>query len=1550
MGYFSYKHLKMELFPMSEQAMLMVNISSSIEVDPKYMENNAVINVESAISSIEGVNQIETRITGKSANISIYLNQNTDLKYAYLKLEEKLNSIKNSLPEEFTTTLFKGGMGQVDNQFMSIEVRGSGGVNRVRAITDKEILPKLENIDGIASVEVYGGQEKSLDIKVNSDICEALNITPASIASLISAGQQDRQFVGSVVKDSKIHFVNINSEYNNIEDLQNIVIKADGPILLKDIAEITFGEKEVESYSRVNGKEIVSVVLTKSSQENLIGLSGKTKKLINKLNNDLQFSDIHIVIQSNMADSMEDNIDQIINLAITGAMLAIFILWIFLRNFNIISIIAIAIPASIYSAFNFFYSYDISINSLTLVGLAMAIGMLLDNSVVVMENIYRLYSKGLDSKQACIQGTSEVWKSVIAATLTTTTVFLPFIFSEEPMVKLIGSHVGISIISTLVISLVVALMLIPMATHYFLKKSDKKNFINLKPLSFHNRIIQIYIAILKQSLRNPAKTIIGGGLLFFITIFICLAINIDSLKETKKGEFNVYVTMPPGSTLEQTDKTVNTFIESLENIKEKGDITTKIYAEEAQVVIKLKEDFKETKKRKIADIQEEIEKNFYIYPRASFSLEASQSAEKFRSAGGMNQPSRMLSMMGIGKEREKIIIKGHDFDKMTNLAENIKYFLEELDEISGARMNYSHSKPEAKINFDQQLMEIYGITPSKVSSELRSFNSEASTNSTFKDNANEYSITIKIEGEDKNKKTKNLEELKRLLIPGSNNATYKLKSFSKIYISEGKANINRLNQEKYIEVNYYIDKDLYEDRNLLEATRMNIDAIVEELELPSGIAVEVVHEENENNEFIFMIIIAFILIFMILASVFESVSIPFVLMFSIPLAAIGSFLGLIFTGNSLMNANTLIGFLILLGIVVNNGIILIDYTQILRRRGYSRERAIMCAGIARVRPIMITAITTIIAMLPLALGKMEYVSAIGAPFAITVIGGLSVSTLLTLIFIPTLYSSLEDALAWVKSLKSTIKAILWSLILISTYFIITEIDSAVFQLLYFFTVIIGFPACIWFIMISFRKANKHIITEDEPIEIEIRNLVKIYDRDNRFIKEWKSGQKIRERLGLAKTFKKRKDLEDVLWQTPLVSFLIYFTYFHIEHNFWIVLLSLLIWKMLYFLINNFYKYSINNRKINGFSLLSKVFKYIGIGVYWGLPLVNAIYLWKLNNNISLGIFIAIIYYLGITVQKTSDKILKENIKVDSINGQFGVLRRIFFKFVSSVPIIGKRKVPFKANKGISLSIKTGMFGLLGPNGAGKTTLMRTICGIFDQSYGKIFINGIDTQKKREELQGVIGYLPQEFGTYENLTSWEFLEYQALLKNIREPIRSSRITKVLKAVNMYENKDKKIGSFSGGMKQRIGIAQTLLHLPRILVVDEPTAGLDPRERIRFRNMLVELSKSRIVIFSTHIIEDIASSCNQVAVINKGELKYFGSPTNMTDIAQGHVWQFDIPEEEFNNISKDTMIVHHIKSGNNVRVRCLSKASPYQGAHNVSPLLEDSYLWLLKRSIN
>ena len=256
-----------------------------------------------------------------------------------------------------------------------------------------------------------------------------------------------------------------------------------------------------------------------------------------------------------------------------------------------------------------------------------------------------------------------------------------------------------------------------------------------------------------------------------------------------------------------------------------------------------------------------------------------------------------------------------------------------------------------------------------------------------------------------------------------------------------------------------------------------------------------------------MIGASILLIFMIMASIFESVITPFVLLFSIPLAAIGSLLALIITNNSLLNANTLTGFLILIGVVVNNGIILIDYTNILRKRGFRRSRALMTAGLSRVRPILITTITTIVGMLPLAMGDAEYVSAIGAPFAIVVIGGLALSTMLTLVFIPTFYSGLENSIEWFKEQTLRVKIIQIVLMAGSFVLIYFKVDSGLWQMLDFILVVILVPGSIWFVLNSLRKAGTRLIGEEDTLNIRIQNLVKIYDREGRFAREWESGKK-----------------------------------------------------------------------------------------------------------------------------------------------------------------------------------------------------------------------------------------------------------------------------------------------------------------------------------------------------------------------------------------------------------------------------------------------------------
>lgn len=1558
LGYVSYKKLSVELFPNFQLPMVFVQVATPLEVDPSYIEKQAIIPIEGAIGTLEGIEKIESDITSRNGTIRIYFNQNADLKYANLKLQEKIDIAKASIPREFIVNTMKIDMEQLTNQFMELQVRGEGGVDRIRNITDREIKPVFENIDGIAGVQVYGGKENSIEIRLNEKACKANGISINRIRNILNNNQANKTFAGRIIDGTGKIFVSVTSEYTDVKEIGNIIVKNEGPVLLRDIAEIFFGVKEQSSYSRVNGLDAVTVALVNDNQANLINLSHSALDEIAELNKKLSSSGVEIAVQNNSAELMEKNINEIINLAITGGLLAVLILWFFLRNIRLVTVIAVSIPVSVYAAFNFFYAFNISINSLTLIGMALAIGMLVDNSVVVLENIYRLAGQGFDHERAVKQGTTEVWRSIFASTLTTVIVFFPFLFANNFLVRILGKNIAVSIISTLLISLAVAMLLIPMATNFFLIRSSQKDSQIFKRLSLHNRFIQGYLLVLKSSMRRPASTIIGTLVIFFTALLVSLALSISTTQQIETPNFRLTVVMPGGSTLEKTDAVVTEIESRLASLPEKQDIISRIEEERATVTVNLSKDWDKKSKRSLPEIKNEISGKTKNISSAEITLDDNSSGGGFTSGGSggesFNPGMDFMNLLGIGETRESVVVKGQDFDRMKLLADDIKSYLDQLPTINNSSVNIQGNRPEVHLLFDMDYMGRNNFTLGDLSSALSTFGREYSSGVTFRQGTENYDIIIKYANEGKSsaaKMDKTIDDLKKLEVSSSGGSSMELSEIADIIFSSGRGNIHRENQEKRVTVFYNFNEEIRNSKDLLQGARAEIEGIVKGMNIPSGIAVEVVEEENQLKDFYYLIGIAFLLIFMILAAVFESLATPFVLMFSIPLAALGSLIALILTGNSLMNANTLMGFMILLGVVVNNGIILIDYTNILRKRGNRAHRALMTAGISRLRPILITAATTVIAMVPLAMGTAEYVSTVGAAFAITVIGGLTLSTLLTLVFIPTFYTGLENSLKWINSLSWINKLIQMAVFGLFIILIYTYIDKFLWKLITTILVLILVPAGTWFILNSLRKARETIIAQNENINIYVQSLVKIYERESRWSREWKAGARIRRRLGLEKDYTSWSDLSEAGWQLPLLGFIIYFTYFYLNNGFWIFIFSIGTWFFISGVWNTFRKFLDNYNKEKRKKWLKRIIALTDTAVFWLIPFLNLVWFFSKWENLVVVLILGFLWFTGLLIYQTGQKLYRENIDIFRLEGRFKGIRKNFYKLVAAVPLIGRKKKPFKALTCVSMNIENGMFGLLGPNGAGKTTLMRIICGVLEQSYGKVWINGLDTQKKREELQGLIGYLPQEFGSYENMTAHDYLHYQAILKNITDAkIREERVTYVLKAVHMEERRHEKIGSYSGGMKQRMGIALILLHLPRILVVDEPTAGLDPRERIRFRNLLVELSRDRIVIFSTHIIEDISSSCNKVAVLNRGMLRYLGKPIDMTKEASGHVWQVSIPAADFSEFISNHLVVHHMSEGSNIRVRVISEHSPYDGAINASPNLEDAYLWLLRRKDN
>ena len=1542
LGYISYKQLPVELLPNAELPMLFVQVASATQVSPEYLEQQGVIPVEGAIGTLEGVEKIDTRINGNQAFIQISFKKDVRFKYVFLKLQQRIDAVKRQLPQDLFVMVAKIDLQQLTNQFLELQVRGSGGTDRLRNVTEQEIRPAFENLDGIASINVFGGRQKNLEILLDKQACEPHNITPESVRSRLTQNSGSRTLAGFVYEGDRRYFIRTASEYTDVSDIENIVM-APGPVLLGHVANVSFGVEEETSISRVNGKDAISMTATKASQVNIIDLSHRCLALIDQLNEELKAKDVQIVVQSNLADRMEKNIQQIIDLALIGGLLAVLVLWVFLKDPRLITVIAVSIPISIFAAFNLFYGAEISINSLTLVGMALAVGMLLDNSIVVLENIYRLVSGGAGINEAVTGGVKGVAKAIFAATLTTATVFVPFLFFGNYLVELVGKNIGVSIISTLMVSLFVALLLIPVLASIVLGFYSKNKKASFGQSKMRTRTERLYLVLLKSSLRHPASIVVGSLLLFFITTFSILAISVNSLEEVETDQIDVFVTMAKGSTLENTDKIVREVESQLEDIVEKQDVSSRIQEEDAVVSIKLKEDFEEIDNRTFNEIKEQIEDRIEeIGGGARISLTPQASGEG--GGQGMRAMDEMGALLGFGENRERIIVKGEDYALLQRVSQDLLYYIQNLEDTRRANLSTRGNRPEVNLAFDPLSMAQKDITTENIAIALRDFGQDVPASSQFQYADEEYNIIIReSEIQQVGFQPKTMSDLRKVEVADRQGGLHELSTFSDIRTGVGIDDIRRINQQKQIEITYTRSEQAMESKEILDAHDERVKAVIASYPVPPGIAIEMVAAEDQLKDFKALGGAAILLIFIILASSFESLSAPFVLVFSIPLAATGALLALAITGNSLFNANTLTGFLILLGVIVNNGIILIDYVNALRRKGYRKTRALMTAGLHRLRPIMITAITTIIAMFPLALGTAEYVSVIGSPFAITVIGGLALGTVLTLIVIPTVYMGLENVINWFRSLPMWVKALNLGLFFGGGLLVYFRVDSMLWQLADVLLLLFLIPAVTYFIRTSLRRASAAVIPMGEELSIQVQNLVKVYDRPGRFAREWSGGKNLTAQQANQNGTRWTSLFSEFIWQIPLFGFLCWFTFSYLNRGFWMLVLSIGTYLLLLEIWRPLGKALASVQS----GWRKRVSRLLGGLLYWVSPLVLLAIMKTKFEDVGFMLFLALVWYLVLIIYRSSTYFHAKQLKIERIKGR---LRRMYYRLILAIPVIGKRKIPFRALNGVSLNIGTGMYGLLGPNGAGKSTLMRIISGILDQSYGKVWINGVDTQEKREELQGLIGYLPQAFGSYEHMTSWVYLDYQAILKGLTDnEKRKERLEYVLKSVNMLDRKDEKIGSFSGGMKQRIGIAQILLHLPRILVVDEPTAGLDPRERIRFRNMLVQLSRERIVLFSTHIIEDIASSCNQLAVLDKGEVKYKGSPQDMVRLAEGLVWEYLIPAEEFDQAEKEQVIVNHLREGEQIRVRCIARQQPNEQAVQTEPVLEDAYLCLLKNIV-
>ena len=1532
LGVVSHGRLPVELIPFAELPILVVQVQGARDSDPGQVEAGAVIPIEGAIAGLPGIERIESYVEARGARILVTYGSGVDPGHAYLRLEQRVAAAAAGLDDEVAVRVHKVDTEQLQRRFMSLEARGEGGLDRIRHVVDRQGVEELRQVDGVASVDLYGGRRRSIEVRLDEEVLRGQGLTAGQVGARVAQGSRPRRHLGEVAGAGGRRFVSLVSDYTSMADLEQTVLR-DG-LLLGQVASVVDGGAERESIARVNGLEAVTLSLMRDPEANLLEVSAAAAAVVERLNRQLAAEGVELVVSSDTAEPVRDNIGDIQSLALLGGGLAVAVLWIFLRNLVLVAVVALAIPVSVLISLNLFHALDLTLNSLSLVGLAVAVGMLIDNSIVVLESIYRRLARGEEADAAVAGGVADVRRAVVAATLTTVCVFLPFVFAEDHLVRLLGREVGVAIISTLLVSLAVALLLIPVVTWRLAARRSGAG-LAFRSVSQRQRTVQVYSLLLKSCLRFPARTVVLAVAGFFVTLAVSLGLSGGGAPPVELDRFDVYARLPGGATLEMADGLALAMDERLAKVEELEERRIEVRTDLLRLDLRLREDFREIAGRGMGGVRDEVgEQLREAFPALWFTFDAPRGGGGFRGGGG-GMGGAFARLLGIGGGGDHLLLRGRDMELLRRVADDLRFNLERLTAVQYAWVAEETPQPEISLILDRAALKHHGVTEEAVSGELAGFQTQVSSPARVRRGPEEVQVLLRSADPGERR----IEDLRRVRVPAEGGGSVPLSRLADLVHTSGRARVERVNQEKELEVSYRFQEEVSGSAGLLAEARSAVDELVAAVSPPSGMSVEAVRDETDLEPFYFLLAASVVLIYMILAAVFESLVAPLAMMITLPLATVGGLWGLVLTGNSILDANALVGFVILLGVVVNNGIMLIDSARARQRRGARLSRALLQAGQARLRPIAITALSTILALLPLAMGKAEYVAVIGVPFAVAVIGGLLAGTLFTLVLVPTVYAGLENTLAWLRGLGGWTRAAQLAALALGAWLIHEHVDGLLWRVVDATALLGGIPALTWFVQTSLRRSRADPIPRDRPLRISVANLVKVYDEEPRFLRQWRRGERQRARLRAAGEAAADDRFGPLRWQLPLLAFHFYFAYLYLDSDFWAMVFSIAFVVFLAAAVRPFLPppEGRGRRLVRG--LWSTLF--------WLLPLAHLVWYQERWDNWAVTILVGVLWYLGAAVHRGSRRLYRGEVNVDGLAGRFRGIRRMLYRLVAALPLIGRRRRPFPALKQASVEIESGMFGLIGPNGAGKTTLMRVLCGILEPTRGKVRVNGIDLSERREELQALIGYLPQSFGTYENMTAYQFLDYQAMLKGRWDSgTRRRAVEDAIAAVHLEESRDQKIGGFSGGMKQRVGIAQTLLHLPRILVVDEPTAGLDPRERIRFRNLLSELARDRVVVFSTHIIEDISSSCNRLAVLDGGEVRFLGTPREMVDLTRGSVWQASVTEAGFEELRRSARIVHHMRDQDRIRVRLLAAGRPLPGATEATPTLEDSYLWLLE----
>ncbi len=992
LGGISFLEIPVDLMPEIDQPTLSINIDYP-GVAPEEVETLISRPLEQIVSSAPGVERVTSTSSEGRASVRVEFIYGTDIDVATDEVRSRLDRGRRALPDDIEPPfIFKFDVSQFPIMFITA-ASPDYGPKELRSFVEKNVVYRLERVPGVGQVNLNGGLRREIHVDLDLDKLRALNLSVDQVVQRIRSENLNRP-VGPVKEGRFELLLRTSGEYESLEQILDVALTSrDGvPVYVRDIARVEDSHEDIRYYVAVNGVEGLRLIISKQSGANTVKVSEGIWAEIASIERD--YSNLQFDKTMDTADFIMVAINNVKSAAMAGAVLAVIVLLVFLRSFSSTLIIGVAIPISVISTFALMYFNNFTLNTVSFGGLALGVGMLVDNAIVVLENIYRHREGGAPLQEAAIVGSNEVAMAITASTLTTIAVFVPVVFLGGYSAQTF-QQLAYVVSFSLLCSLAAGLTVVPALCSKLLRGTKTKSMGSEGGML--SGLSEWYGGVIGWALDH--RLIVTGCAvgLFAFAMWLIPLLGVELQPQVDEGQLRVNVELESGTNAATTKQVIDRMYQIVtEEVPEAEYIMTEAgqnspfrgvsqHLGELRITLNTSTE----RERSAADIANTIRPLLMRVVPGSQVRTRVQGGSFGRRRGG-----------GDASDRLSVEIRGYNQEITSGLAEQVQQTMLSVPGIVEAQVSRQPGLPEMVVKIDRLKAASMGMTVEGVADTLETAVGGRRA-SFYREEGDEYDIVVRLEEDDR----LSASQIGDIPLRAPNGELITADQVVRMQRQEGPTQIDRIDQERIVFVSGAIS-----DRDLGSIVT-DLDAALGEIARPAGYEFKMGGEYEEQveafNDLLFACILAFILVYMVMAAQFESLRDPFIIIFSIPLAAVGVVTILLLT-NTTFNMQGFLGVIILVGIVVNNAIVLVDYANQLRRQhGYSVRDAVVTAGSRRLRPILMTTATTVLGLAPMALGIGEG-SELQVPMARVVIGGLVTSTLITLVFIPVVYSFLEE--------------------------------------------------------------------------------------------------------------------------------------------------------------------------------------------------------------------------------------------------------------------------------------------------------------------------------------------------------------------------------------------------------------------------------------------------------------------------------------------------------------------------------------------------------------